>query len=299
MLHSIFCTFLCCFLTVSLSAQSFNQRITQDDASLKLVGSINKEALSSEPFAAWFSSEWEAYQPDASIVASLQTQLSEYTITAFMGTWCGDSQREIPRFYKVLEAAAFPLDRLQLIALDNDRSQYKQSPGGEEEGLGIHRVPTFVVYKNHREIGRIVESPKTSLEADLLAIITSETYEPKYPEVTFIIQQLKNQGAASLHEPQPYVIAALKERAQDLRGMLTYSSVLLAAEEPEAAVAVATLATLVFPEEYYTFVNLGNKLQAVGKREAGIAAYEKALDLHPDDKNLQETIAVLKGAKAD
>ena len=126
-------TQLCFLICVSVSAQHFNQRITAADASEKLLGPINKEALSSTPFSAWFVSEEATYAPDDNIVSSLQPNLSEYTITAFMGTWCGDSKREVPRFYKILEAAEFPLDRLQMIALDNEREAYKQSPGGEEE----------------------------------------------------------------------------------------------------------------------------------------------------------------------
>ncbi|MAT89689.1 MAG: hypothetical protein CMC35_03260 [Flavobacteriaceae bacterium] len=291
-------TQLCFLICVSVSAQHFNQRITAADASEKLLGPINKEALSSTPFSAWFVSEEATYAPDDNIVSSLQPNLSEYTITAFMGTWCGDSKREVPRFYKILEAAEFPLDRLQMIALDNEREAYKQSPGGEEEGIGIHRVPTFIIYKDHHEVGRIVEHPKTSLEADLLAIISSEPYEPNYPEVTFLMEQLKKQGIQSLISNSEKLVPKLASLTEDIRGLLTYSSVLLYSEEHEAALAVATLATKVFPKQYYAYVNLGNKLQYVGKKNDSIKAYEKALELRPDDESLQETIASLKNNSA-
>ena len=38
--------------------------------------------------------------------------------------------------------------------------------------LGIQRVPTFIIYKNNIESGRIIETPKTSLEQDLVNILT-------------------------------------------------------------------------------------------------------------------------------
>jgi hypothetical protein len=48
----------------------------------------------------------------------------------------------------------------------------KKSPVGEYEGLGIQRVPTFIFYKNNIEAGRIIENPATSLEQDIVNILT-------------------------------------------------------------------------------------------------------------------------------
>jgi len=79
-----------------------------------------------------------------------------------MGTWCGDSKREVPRFIKVLEAANFPVDNLKIVAVDRRKEQYKKSPTGEEWGLSIKRVPTFIFYKNGKESNRIIESPRLS-----------------------------------------------------------------------------------------------------------------------------------------
>ena len=69
-----------------------------------------------------------------------------------------------------IEAANFPQDQLEVIAVDNDRDSYKQSPTAEEKGLNIHRVPTFIFYKDGNEVNRIVESPVETFERDILAI---------------------------------------------------------------------------------------------------------------------------------
>ena len=51
-----------------------------------------------------------------------------------MGTWCGDSKREVPRFYKILDEMGVKEQDIQLYNLDNRGDAYKQSPGGEEKG---------------------------------------------------------------------------------------------------------------------------------------------------------------------
>ena len=101
-----------------------------------------------------------------------------------MGTWCGDSRREVPRMYKILDYCQVNLSRIQLVNLNNSDTAYKQSPGHEERGLNILRVPTLLIYENGHEVGRLVESPVTSLEKDMLAIVTRQPYEHRYRSLT-------------------------------------------------------------------------------------------------------------------
>ena len=85
-----------------------------------------------------------------------------------MGIWCPDSRREVPRFMKVIDAWKFPAAKLTFIGVDDA----KQSPVGEYVKLDIQRVPTFILYKNNIEAGRIIENPSTSLEQDMVNILT-------------------------------------------------------------------------------------------------------------------------------
>ena len=61
--------------------------------------------------------------------------------------------------------------------LDED---YKQSPNPEAKGLNIHRVPTFIFYKDAKEIGRFVERVRESLEKDMLKIVSGQEYKHFY-----------------------------------------------------------------------------------------------------------------------
>jgi hypothetical protein len=45
---------------------------------------------------------------------------------------------------------------------------------GEYDKLDIQRVPTFIFYKNNIEAGRIIENPETSLEQDMVKILTGK-----------------------------------------------------------------------------------------------------------------------------
>lgn len=106
----------------------------------------------------------------------IKNKLKEYTITIFMATWCEDSDEQVPEFYKILENADFPLSKVKQIAMDRD----KTTPEQFEKGLNITNIPTFIFYKNGKEVNRIVESPRISLEQDIIDIISGKNYKNSY-----------------------------------------------------------------------------------------------------------------------
>ncbi len=170
----------CMFIFPAVLAQEINTKVTDTFGNEKLVGEISKTGLTKDSFASWFNRGFENYTVEDTTLKALQSKLEGYQITIFMGTWCGDSKREVPRFYKILEALNFSKEQLTVIAVDNDRKNYKKSPTGEEKGRNIQKVPTFIFYKNGKELNRIIESPVSSLEKDMLNILTSNTYIPNY-----------------------------------------------------------------------------------------------------------------------
>ncbi len=87
-------------------------------------------------------------------------------VLVFLGTWCSDSRREVPRFLKILELAHNDHIKFQLMGLDRS----KRDSLGLAEKSQIEFVPTFVVFKNDQEIDRIVETPSLSIEQDLVKI---------------------------------------------------------------------------------------------------------------------------------
>jgi len=143
-----------------------------------LIGLIIKEDLQKQPYADWFETNYNDYKIDTAVVKKIKEHLNGVSIKAFMGTWCEDSRYEIPQFYKIMEAAGFNDSVLELIAVDRS----KKTPDNLHEGLDIIYIPTFIFFKNNKEIGRFVEYPRETLEKDILKIISGESYKHSYQE---------------------------------------------------------------------------------------------------------------------
>lgn len=148
-----------------------NQRVVNHEGETIMAGKINRIGLQQEPFGFWFNNGYEDYDVDKASLDKVKEALKGVEILLFMGTWCSDSQREVPRFFKILDQLGYDLNKLQLVALSNHPDQYKQSPQHEEEGWNIEYVPTIIFLKNGKELGRIVESPEQSLEKDMKKIL--------------------------------------------------------------------------------------------------------------------------------
>ncbi|MNI55833.1 hypothetical protein D3C85_1095870 [compost metagenome] len=110
---------------------------------------------------------YKAYIPDAATMIELKKLIKNEKIKIVFGTWCGDSKVNVPNFFKVLDDLHFKQKNVEIITVDGN----KKAENGILDGLEILRVPTFIVYdKKGKELGRIIEGPKTTLEGDLLAI---------------------------------------------------------------------------------------------------------------------------------
>ncbi|WP_108807324.1 hypothetical protein [Aquimarina spinulae] len=291
-MKTIICLIITMILSImTLSAQSFNHEIKTEGSSPMLLGKINNQGLAQPPYNEWFSKNHKEYIPKQSSIDSLTTQLLPYTITLFMGTWCGDSKREVPRMYKILEESNFPLDRLTVVAVDRSREAYKQSPGGEHEGLNIHRVPTLIFHKDGKEINRIVESPRKTLEEDMLAIL-SKNYTPKYSSVMLIDDVLTKKGTSYIAKNTKKLVKQFKDKTQSLYELNTYASVLFYAGKKEEALAILDFNTSLFPKEANTYVSLANTYLYLEDTANAIKYYQKSLKFE-DNKKIQNKIKEL------
>ena len=153
-----------------LLAQEKN-KLTVDEKSGKpmLIGICDRTAFADSNFAWWFNSEMDMYSVDSVTLKDVSAKMKDVKITIVMGTWCSDSKREVPRFFKILDLLGYNEKNLTLICVDRN----KKATGNEVDKLEIKLVPTFIFYKNDAEIGRIVETPKVSLEKDLLGILVN------------------------------------------------------------------------------------------------------------------------------
>ncbi|ABV85733.1 thioredoxin family protein [Shewanella pealeana] len=115
----------------------------------------------------WFTDEYTNYSADASVISQLQKIDTPTEVIVIIGTWCSDCHRETPRFIRIIEEINNPNIKVTYIGVDRE----KQDPQGLAANYEFSRIPTFIVEQDGKEIGRIVEKPEVSLEADLLGIL--------------------------------------------------------------------------------------------------------------------------------
>ena len=146
---------------------------SQKDTVLKkikdpLTGLITRETLFKQ-YPEW-QEAMNRYEPDSLITESFGKDLN-IDIEIFFGTWCSDSRRDVPRFFKILDKTQFVQpEKVKLWAVDRT----KKLNNGLTEKRQIEFVATFIIFMDGKEIGRIVEQPETSLEEDILNICTTD-----------------------------------------------------------------------------------------------------------------------------
>ena len=109
-----------------------------------------------------FKQNYDAYEVTA-VVDGLPKDLE---VKILFGTWCHDSEREVPRVLKLLAASGVEEENISLIALDIR----KEEPQGRAKTLRVDYTPTFIFFSDGKEQTRIIERPTKSLEEDLSAL---------------------------------------------------------------------------------------------------------------------------------
>lgn len=132
-----------------------------------LYGETTTDMLFSE-YPNW-KQKYTEYSPDSSVADKLTNIYPDLEVYIFLGTWCGDSRKEVPRFLKIADETHFiSRENIKMWAVDRN----KTLESGLAEKYMIKRVATFIFLKNDKEIGRIVEKPESkNMENDILQIL--------------------------------------------------------------------------------------------------------------------------------
>jgi thiol-disulfide isomerase/thioredoxin len=131
----------------------------------EIMGPVTPEDLSLK-FPEW-QAVAAAYAPRPEAVDRLRAVTCEVIVEVVLGTWCSDSKSHVSKFLKVLEVTDNPLIRATYIGVPKDKT--KRSP--YLQGRDIVKIPTFLIYVDGVEKGRIIESPVKTVEQDLADII--------------------------------------------------------------------------------------------------------------------------------
>ena len=116
-----------------------------------LIGDVTKEELflTNPNF-------YESYLASRSIDLEEKINLNGLSIKILFGTWCHDSQREIPKFLRFLENINMNSEMISLIGLNYQKNE----PLNRGKIFNIKNTPTIIFFRNEEEIGRIEETPK-------------------------------------------------------------------------------------------------------------------------------------------
>lgn len=132
-----------------------------------LIGYCDRFGLSWGEFLPYMTELYDEYVPEQKWVRKTQKKKEDIEILIVLATWCGDSKNQVPPFLKFFDEAGFTEDALTMICVN----RAKQAGDTDISDLNIERVPTFIFYRNGKELGRIIETPDKSLERDTYKII--------------------------------------------------------------------------------------------------------------------------------
>jgi hypothetical protein len=157
-----------CGLTVTpLVAASPGAAAGTDDH--VLVGKVTREQIENT-VPAWVANTVES-EIDPAAATALTTVEPGAEVVIVLGTWCSDSAREVPRFWRALDQVGgmVPFD-VVYEAVDREKNRPKELV----DSLDLRYVPTFIVRRGGHEVGRVVEEAPHGIETDLLALLTGE-----------------------------------------------------------------------------------------------------------------------------
>lgn len=158
-----------------LFAQDNNQKMIDEKSGKEIfIGAVTREGL--EKSEAWFQAEYSQYVPDSNDIRLIKTFENQYPwIFIVLGTWCGDSQEQVPRFFRILDELNYPEEKIFMVAVDREKKTKDFCIGDYD----IKLVPTFIMTDQGEEKGRIIETPGESLEKDFLNIIRGYAPAPR------------------------------------------------------------------------------------------------------------------------
>lgn len=279
------------FTSIVSFTQPINRSFEGANGRVTLLGQVSVDRLKEDPFAEWYDQNYNEYE-----VADTRLDLSRIdSITLFMGSWCGDSKREVPRFVKILESADYDLEKLKIICLNTGFQNYKQAPEREERGVNIHRVPTFIFHDSDgEEVGRIVEEPVVTLEEDIQSILNGDVYETAYPVANKLIEYFNNYSMKALRKMKSKFVQEFKD-TENVYELNTYGYVLWTSFQIPKAQFIFELNAELFPDEAVVHQTLARFMNSLGKEKEAFASVKKGLQAEPENENLLKLRTQLKG----
>jgi thiol-disulfide isomerase/thioredoxin len=166
---------LCLLITILSFTALFAQlsvEISRDPDGTKILkGFIAKKDLAADTAFSWYAQGQKSFTPNADVVKKFSAQKDSINLIVFGGTWCGDTQHLLPNFMATTDAAGITDSHITLIGVDRS----KKTLFNLAEAFNVINVPTFIVMKNGKELGRVVEYGRMGMPEKEVAEIIAGT----------------------------------------------------------------------------------------------------------------------------
>jgi len=174
-MKNLFLVALVVFFTSPLFAQTSTE-VSRDEYGNKILkGMIDKKQLATDTAFSWYTQNTKSFTPAADVVKKYNEGKEGISLVVFGGTWCDDTKQLLPKFFATTDAAGFPESHITLIGVDRS----KKSLFNLTEAFAVTNVPTIIVMKDGKEVGRVVEYGKIgSPEKEVADIIASAAKKP-------------------------------------------------------------------------------------------------------------------------
>jgi thiol-disulfide isomerase/thioredoxin len=152
------------FFVCSLSLlQTFGQaqyEITKDEKHPNehiMRGIVNKYLIQNDDSYKWYNSSQIGYKPDTATLNAFERSKGKVQFILFGGTWCEDTQAILPKFFRLQELSGIEDTAISFFGVN----RAKKSLSSIADAFNIKNVPTIIVMKEGKEIGRVIEYGKT------------------------------------------------------------------------------------------------------------------------------------------
>lgn len=161
-MRTFFAALLSLIIVIAVSACA-NNHVEQANM---MIGEVDQQHIIRKHKS--FKQGYQAFRLSEAEIAEIKSWPSDLHIEVYFGTWCHDSVREVPKFLKMISHS--PTLSNRLIALDFKKSE----PNGSAKSRDVKYTPTFIVYRDKKEIGRIIERPAVSLTTDISVMLAAK-----------------------------------------------------------------------------------------------------------------------------
>lgn len=128
--------------------------VSYDEKNRKVLrGLLSRADIESDTSFSWFQKNYKLGKPDANAVEAFKEHANDFQMLIFAGTWCPDTHNLLPEFYRLADASGYADSSITLIGVDHNKTTLDNL----SKTFHLVDVPTFIVMKNGKEVGRVVE----------------------------------------------------------------------------------------------------------------------------------------------